>query len=113
MKVNDNNQNLHNITEICGFVILETLHHTDDDNFLGQLLIKIFNHNISQTDTIFQPFMTIFDQDIQSQFNHNFFDDIQSQFSITILKSSITILKRLRYSITILKRFPALSKPLH
>ena len=87
MKVNDNNQNLHNITEICGFVILETLHHTDDDNFLGQLLVKIF--------------ITI-----QSQF----FDDIQSQFSITTLKSSITILKRLRFSITILKRFPVLSK---
>ena len=72
VKVNDNNQSLHNITEICGFVTFETLHHTDDDNFLGQLLIKIFNHNISQTDTIFQHFMTTFDQDIQSQFNHNF-----------------------------------------
>ena len=72
MKVNDNNQSLHNITEICGFVTFETLHHTDDDNFLGQLLIKIFNHNISQTDTIFQHIKTTFDQDIQSQFNHNF-----------------------------------------
>ena len=94
MKVNDNNQSLHNITEICGFVTFETLHHTDDDNFLGQLLIKIFNHNISQTDTIFQHFMTTFDQNIQSQFNHNFLmifnlnsqsqfrkdQDIQSQF---------------------------------
>ena len=41
---------------------------------------------------------------------HSIIDDIQSQFSITTLKSSITILKRLRFSITILKRFPVLSK---
>ena len=41
---------------------------------------------------------------------HSIIDDIQSQFSITTLKSSITILKRLRFSITILKRLPALSK---
>ena len=85
------NQSLYNITEICGFVTFETLDHTDDDNFLPQVLIKIFNHNISQTDTIFQPFMTTFDQDIQSQFNHNFlmifnlnsqsqFWKVQSQF---------------------------------
>ena len=88
--------------------LTESLSHSLTFTFTIQRAILEWPWRFVTFETLDPQMMTTFYDNFWSRYSitiqSQFFDDIQSQFSITTLKSSITILKRLRFSMTILKR---------